>query len=609
MKATRILLLGALVAAGLAATLGTARDARAAYTAAVDAGTLRIEGDGASETLLLFAGTTELNLDVGGDGTVDFTFDPATFDALELKAGGGDDVVRIQGSGLATTSVTLDGEAGNDTIFGGSGAETILGGRGDDFADGNQGADTAYLGGGDDRFHWDPGDGSDLVEGEGGTDTLDFFGSNIGEQMAASANGPRVRFTRNIASIVMDLAEVERLAVRTFGGADVITVGDLTGTDLKAADVDLSGSTGGGDGSPDIVNADGTDAADSVSFASSGETQSVEGLATRTSIVAGGEPDDDLVARTGAGDDAVAMSVGVSGTAVLNADGGEGTDKATYDGTTAADEIAVVANGAEAATIAPATARFDTLAIESLLVRGRDGADTISSTGNLAAITSLTFDGGADGDTLRGGNGPDLLLGGKGDDFVDGNQGADQALLGGGDDRFEWDPGDGSDVVEGEGGTDTLDFFGSNIGELMEASPNGKRVRFTRNIGTIVMDVDGIERLAVRTFGGSDTLTVGDLRGTDVSDVDADLSASLGGGDAATDTVIASGGDKKDRVRVARSGAQVLVTGLASRLTIAGSEGLNDTLRIQTFGGNDDVTIEPDAELLITPVIDLGADE
>jgi hypothetical protein len=53
----------------------------------------------------------------------------------------------------------------------------------------------------------------------------------------------------------------------------------------------------------------------------------------------------------------------------------------------------------------------------------------------------------------------------------------------------------------------------------------------------------------------------------------------------------------------------VLVSGLASRLTIAGSESLNDTLRIQTFGGNDDVVVDPDAELAITPVIDLGADE
>jgi hypothetical protein len=60
---------------------------------------------------------------------------------------------------------------------------------------------------------------------------------------------------------------------------------------------------------------------------------------------------------------------------------------------------------------------------------------------------------------------------------------------------------------------------------------------------------------------------------------------------------------------VTRSGEQVLVTGLPAQTTISGSEGLNDTLRLNTLGGKDRVTIDPDAELLITPVVDLGADQ
>ena len=54
-----------------------------------------------------------------------------------------------------------------------------------------------------------------------------------------------------------------------------------------------------------------------------------------------------------------------------------------------------------------------------------------------------------------------MLLGGDGNDLVDGNQGNDIALLGTGDDRFNWDPGDANDSVEGQGGTDTLAFNGS----------------------------------------------------------------------------------------------------------------------------------------------------
>ena len=68
-----------------------------------------------------------------------------------------------------------------------------------------------------------------------------------------------------------------------------------------------------------------------------------------------------------------------------------------------------------------------------------------------------------------------MLLGGTGNDLVDGNIGADTARLGAGDDHFQWDPGDGSDTVEGEGGTDALDFNGSNIGEQIDVSANGSR--------------------------------------------------------------------------------------------------------------------------------------
>ena len=51
----------------------------------------------------------------------------------------------------------------------------------------------------------------------------------------------------------------------------------------------------------------------------------------------------------------------------------------------------------------------------------------------------------------------------------------------------------------------------------------------------------------------------------------------------------------------------MLTTGLAAQTTIDNSEGVNDTLQINTLDGRDSVTVDPDAELLITPVINLGA--
>ena len=114
----------------------------------------------------------------------------------------------------------MNGGAGDDTLLGSNGNDLLNGGTGDDFVDGQQGADTAFLGDGNDRFQWDPGDCNDIVEGQAGADTLDFNGSQHRREHAVSANGERVRFTRNIASIVMDLDEVERDRRHTLGGAD-----------------------------------------------------------------------------------------------------------------------------------------------------------------------------------------------------------------------------------------------------------------------------------------------------------------------------------------------------------------------------------------------------
>ena len=247
--------------------------------------------------------------------------------------------------------------------------------------------------------------------------------------------------------------------------------------------------------------------------------------------------------------------------------------------------------------------------MESLLVSGLDGEDTIAASNGIATLTTLTLAGGDDDDDLRGGDGADILDGGKGNDNVDGNIGADQASLGAGDDRFQWDPGDGSDTVEGQGGNDQLDFNASNASEEIEVSANVDRVKLTRNVGSITMDVDGIEHVALRMLGGADTVTVNDLARTGVKSVDVDLAAIAGGGDGAQDSVVVNGTDGRDVAQLTRSGDRVSVAGLAAEIGIVGSEGLNDTLRIQTLDGNDDVTIEPDVELLITPVVNLGPGE
>ena len=102
-------------------------------------------------------------------------------------------------------NLTLDGGAGDDILLGSAGADVLLGGDGNDFVDGNRGDDVAFLGAGDDIFQWDPGDGSDTVEGQDGIDRCCFNGANVTENIDISANGGRVRFFRDVANVTMDL--------------------------------------------------------------------------------------------------------------------------------------------------------------------------------------------------------------------------------------------------------------------------------------------------------------------------------------------------------------------------------------------------------------------
>src|SRR3954471_11784751 len=252
----------AATAVGLAFLGLTASQAAASYTASVQGTTLEVKGDSASDKLAIAqASATALALDVGADGTIDFSFDRSTFDKVHVNAGDGDDEITVANS-LADETFTLEGGAGDDRLIGGNGADVIDGGSGNDFVDGNIGADTALLGGGNDTFQWDPGDGSDIVEGQGGDDAMLFNGSNIGEKLEASANGSRVRFTRDVGAITMDVNSIATIDVRALGGNDQVTVDDLRGTGTKTVNVDLSAFDGTGDGSADTVIVNGTDGRD-----------------------------------------------------------------------------------------------------------------------------------------------------------------------------------------------------------------------------------------------------------------------------------------------------------------------------------------------------------
>jgi Ca2+-binding RTX toxin-like protein len=294
----------------------------------------------------------------------------------------------------------------------------------------------------------------------------------------------------------------------------------------------------------------------------------------------GGDADDQVFAESG--DDRMIWNPGDD--TDLN-EGGAGTDTVEVNGGNGTEQFAATANGTRVRfdRLTPAPFAIDIGTSEKLVLNAGGGDDSFSASGNLAALIGITVDGGAGNDTLLGSNGVDRLLGGDGDDFVDGNQGNDTALLGAGDDTFQWDPGDGSDIVEGQDGADTMRFNGANINERFEASANGGRVRFTRDVANIVMDLDDVERIDLNSLGGADLLTVDDLSGTDVTNVVDDL----GGNDAAADNVVVNATAGDDVATVAGSGPSAQVSGLAALVNVNGAVANSDRITVNALAGDD----------------------
>jgi len=580
----------------------------------------QVNGASGADSFAIVANGTRAHLDAG-----DLHLDVGTTESFVINGGSGDDDFSAAGNLAALTSLTLDGGAGNDTIRGGNGADLLIGGDGNDFIDGNQGNDVAQMGDGDDTFQWDPGDGSDIVEGGTGLDTMLFNGANIAENMDVSANGSRTLFTRNIGTITMALNDVERIDVTARGGADLVQVHDLTGTDVTQVNVDLAATPGGGtgDGAADQVIVEGTEGDDIIHASTDGSSASVTGLAAVTNVL-GLETIDRLIVDGGGGNDTL---IGGAGSQVLHGgegndlliggdgddqmfgdagndhmvwnpgddtdlmEGGDGQDTAEMNGGNGGEIFTATADGARVRLdrINPAPFSLDIGTTEELVVNMNGGDDSFSGTGNLSSLIHITVDGGAGNDTILGGNGADLLIGGDGNDFIDGNQGNDVAQMGAGDDTFQWDPGDGSDIVEGGDGHDTMLFNGANIAENMDVSADGSRTLFTRNIGSITMDVNGVERIDVTARGGADNIAVHDLTGTDVTDVNVDLAANPGTaiGDGAADQVAVDGTSGADSVLVTGAAGAASVTGLAADVNLTGAEAALDSLQINLGGGND----------------------
>ena len=334
-----------------------------------------------------------------------------------------------------------------------------------------------------------------------GAGLLSVFGDSADNTITISRDAAgQILVNGGAVSVVGGPATVANTAlIQVFGqgGNDMITLDESNGA-LPAAQ--LFGGAGndtltGGSGDDLLFGQSGNDTL----LGKGGNDLLFGGDGNDT--LTGGDGDDQMFGE--AGNDRMIWNPG-DGTDLM--EGGDGNDTAEVNGGNGAENFTITANGSRVRfdRVSPAPFSLDIGTTENLVVNANGGDDVITAGNGLANLIKLTIDGGAGNDTITGGDGNDTLIGGDGNDVITGGRGNDTALLGAGDDTFVWNPGDGSDTVEGQDGTDTLLFNGANVNENINISANGSRVRFTRDVANITMDLNGIEHIQFNALGGAD---------------------------------------------------------------------------------------------------------
>jgi Ca2+-binding RTX toxin-like protein len=181
----------------------------------------------------------------------------------------------------------------------------------------------------------------------------------------------------------------------------------------------------------------------------------------------------------------------------------------------------------------------------------------------------------------------------KVDLIVNGGTGDDNAVLGAGDDTFIWNPGEGSDVVDGQGGIDTLLFNGADVAETFTVADSGSGVQLLRDVGNIQMDLTNVERVEVNGLGDNDVI---DARG-----VTQPVSLIADGGRGAD---VITGGAADDEL-LGRAGADTLDGGPGNDVLVGGA-GADRFQFTGTGVGNDVIGDFADRDVLALHQVQLA---
>lgn len=406
-----------------------------------------------------------------------------------IYAGDGNDIVNLLGVIVDPADPTIYGGDGDDTIIGSPNPDLIFGGRGADILIGAGDNDDIYGEEGNDRFGeplagdplandpgndlfdggegsdlfvWDPGDGSDIIEGGGGNnDVLAFHGGAGAEAFnlfADTVTPTRMQLFRSTGTIRIDTADLEEVDIVANGGIDTVDIGtsdtgvlsDLSTTALRDVDVILNG-----DGAADTVTVQGRALDDNMLTSFSAGFIRTAGLKYDVRTIA--DTTDRLVINGNEGNDNIKVNAGVEAAILITLNGGDGNDILSADA----------------------------------IINGGNGDDTLT--------------GGAGADTINGNAGNDIIIGGTGIDTIDGGAGEDTIFV---------DLDGAIDVITGGTEYDTITLLGTTASDVLSAFQSAAGTLATSRNGVVDSDtIATVERVLIEAGAGDDTIFVQHLDG------------------------------------------------------------------------------------------------
>ena len=339
--------------------------------------------------------------------------------------------------------------------------------------------------------------------------TIGFAGT---DEVDVTVDGGKVAV--NGAATTTDADAVKSLEVREAAGGTEVNEIDLSA--VTAADFpQLASTLVRAEGGNDVIT--GTQLADTI-----------EG-GRQDDVMRGADGDDNLIWRNGEGTDDMFGGDGIDQIENFGADTGSATVDEVYtaEAVDGGFRFARLPNPACPHRAAPST--LNVKGAEKYLNHMLGGTDKFSTADPAQVVTGIavTVEGGEGDDSIKGTNGADTLKGDAGNDTLEGFKGNDAHVGGEGDDVMIWNPGDGSDKMDGEAGTDVARDNGGNGVDHFVVTPQGQRVTATRdNVAPFFLDIGTTETLEVNGNGGNDAVEVENGIGTLIK-----VAAALGDGD------------------------------------------------------------------------------